>query len=479
MRKETIKVTIKPLLSWGAMVAVLATVLLLGKADTAFAEATFNPELNVALATPTPETPSDYTVKFNLPKGDVNFAGVIAFIPPEWGVVTGDKVPVGADVGKLTAQSTLGLINAACNQDVPVEFNMKNGSIDRSKTISFDDLDENNTRDFAEDGNGDGNDDAIDLYPDFLDRIVDEQPIRRSAGITLVAGTPVLLQFLVFEPGILIRDDIPNDPELGFPSVTFLQNIGDDSAVPAPGVITDFCTPLVTDNLTLGQTPDGVKLFVNPTDGTSTFTTLGRGQRDADGDGYENSLDTCALVPNVGNPRVNNDADLDSDGLDQACDPNDDAGSGGTNSDEDGDGYLNRQDNCPLDANGEQEDNQADEDLDQVGDACDPDPQTENGELLPAQLSFDIKIGAGGDSPGQRPSETACPDCWDENWSIGGSDGGNGGEPSGTKAPDDNGTTSDDGGGSSALPIVIGVVAAVVIIGGGAALFMRRRSSGG
>jgi hypothetical protein len=462
------------------MVAVLAIVLLLGKADTAFAEATFNPELNVELATPTPETPSDYTVKFNLPKGDVNFAGVIAFIPPEWGVVTGDRVPVGADVGTLTAQSTLGLINAACNQDVPVEFFMKNASIDRGNTVSFDDTDENNTRDFAEDRNGDGNDDAIDLYPDFLDRIVDEQPIRRAAGIAIVAGTPVLLQFLVFEPGTQIRDDIPNDEELGFPSVTFLQNIGDDSAVPAPGVITDFCTPLVTDNVTLGQTTDGVKLFVNPTDGTSTFTTLGRGQRDADGDGFENSLDTCLLVPNIGDPRVNNDGDIDSDGLDQACDPNDDPNSGGTNSDEDGDGYLNRQDNCPLDANGEQEDNQADEDLDQIGDACDPDPQTENGDLLPAQLSFDITVGAGGDSPGQRPSKEACPDCWDENWSFGGSDdGNNGGEPSSTNAPDDNGSTSDDGGGSSALPIVIGVVAAVVIIGGGAALFMRRRSSRG
>jgi len=101
-----------------------------------------------------------------------------------------------------------------------------------------------------------------------------------------------------------------------------------------------------------------------------------------------------------------------------------------------------------------------------------------SGELLPAQLSFDIKIGAGGDSPGQRPSKEACPDCWDENWSFG-NDGGNGGEPSGTNAPDGNGSSTDDGGGSIALPIVIGIVAAVVIIGGGAALFMRRRSSGG
>ncbi len=462
MRKEITNVTVKPLLSWTVMVAVLAAVLLLGKADTAFAEATFNPELNVTLATPDPEVPSDYTLNLNIPKGDVNFAGVIQFIPPEWGIVKGDKIPIGADVGKLTAQSTLGLINAACNQDVPVEFFMKNATIDRSQTVSFNDTDENNTRDFAEDRNGDGNDDAIDLYPDFLDRIVDAQPIRRAAGIAIVAGTPVLLQFLIYEPGTLIRDDIPNDAELGFPSVTFLQNIGDEEATPAPGVITDFCTPLVTENVTFGQTTEGVKLFVNPKAGTSTFTTLARGQRDADGDGFENSLDTCALDPNIGDPRVLLDGDLDSDGLDAACDPNDDPNSGGTNSDEDGDGYLNRQDNCPLKENGEQEDNQEDADLDQIGDACDPDKETENGELIPAQLEIDIDIGAGGGSPGEPPSEEACPDCWRAG------EGGGG---------DDSGGSDDGGGTSSAIFIAIGVAAAVIVVGGGAMFFLRSKGS--
>ncbi len=87
---------------------------------------------------------------------------------------------------------------------------------------------------------------------------------------------------------------------------------------------------------------------MNPSDGKYTFGTFALGQRDADGDGYENSLDTCPLALNVGNPRITGDGDLDSDGLDAVCDPNDNV-AGGTNSDEDGDGYLNRQDNCPLD----------------------------------------------------------------------------------------------------------------------------------
>src|SRR6185436_6853662 len=124
----------------------------------------------------------------------------------------------------------------------------------------------------------------------------------------------------------------------------------------------------------------GTALAVNPQDGTYQFSTLSFGQRDADGDGYENGLDTCALLPNVGSPKVSLDGDLDGDGLDGACDPNDTSGVG-TDSDEDADGYQNRQDTCPLDANGEAEGetNQADEDKDQIGDICDPDPAVENG----------------------------------------------------------------------------------------------------
>jgi hypothetical protein len=71
-----------------------------------------------------------------------------------------------------------------------------------------------------------------------------------------VAGTPVLLQFLVYEPGTLIDEDIPNDEELGFPTVTYLQAAGDPDIVPEPGVITDFCSPLVVTNTTLGVSTD-------------------------------------------------------------------------------------------------------------------------------------------------------------------------------------------------------------------------------
>jgi hypothetical protein len=325
-------------------------------------------------------------------------------------------------------------------------------------------------------------------------------PIRRSIGVSPVAGIPVILQFLIFPPGTKLDPAIPNDESLGFPSVTALQNVGDPAVIPAPSIINDFCTPLTASNLSLGKTAQGDQLFVNPSDGKYTFGSFALGQRDADGDGYENSLDTCPLTPNVGNPRIPLDGDLDGDGLDAACDPNDSATTG-TNSDQDLDGYQNRNDNCPLVANGIDQanvpgvGNQLDTDMDTIGDACDPNPTTADteGKYSVATPSAAVTIGAGGSAAGSAPTAAQCPNCWTKQTVI---------NPSGapTLAPSGSSTAkppsgststsstpkitaspnsgSSSSGGSNTgtiLLIVAGVAAAVIVIGGGAALLMRRR----
>ena len=531
----------KVLLSLVVGSAALTLVALLGAADTA--HATFNPTLEITVADPAGGANSDFTGDFNLPEGDVNFAGTVAFIPTEWQITPGSDVPIGTVVGQLTALATLGLINGACDNALPVEFIMLNASIDPSDTVSYVDSDENDIDDVFEDKDDSGLPDGFEKYPDFITRVLDDEPgdevgqpltpIRRAAGITVVAGVQVLLQFLIFEPGTFINENILNDEDLGYPSVTLLQNAGDPDSDPTPSAITDFCTPLITSNTTFGiardngctaavpedeldplcevtgvvlidcddsrdndgdQTvndgcpivgdqgetacedatdddgdgrvndgcpaieeaedstptePDeaGLVLFTNPGEGTYTFTTISAGQRDADGDSYENLLDTCPFDVNVGNPRIGGDGDFDNDGLDAACDPNDDPQTGGTNSDEDLDGFTNRQDNCPLDANGEDQDNQRDTDSDGIGDVCDPDPDDADaqGELVIAVVIDDAMIGAG------EPSTDT--------------DGGGDGD--------------DDDGGSSALIIIIIVIAVVVVGGGGAFLYMRRGSGGG
>jgi len=493
--KETGKLKIKPLLHGGMVVAVLAAVLFIAAKDAA---ATFAPTLTVAITDPTPETSSDFVSEFGIGPTDVNFAAVVAFIPPDWGVVPGDQMPIGTDVGSLDADSTLGLIGDACNQALPVHFDFKNASINREDTVSFQDTDTTDddiTADYAKDVDENGLSDAIDKYPDFLNRLFEDlQPIRRSAGIQIVAGIPVLLQFLIFEPGTVIDEQLPSVPERGFPSVTVLQNVGDPDAEPAPGAITDFCTPLATTNTTLGQNEDGVTLFVNPQAGVYNFSTVSFGQRDADGDGYENSLDTCAQVANIGNPKVKFDGDLDGDGIDAACDPNDDPTTAGNDSDEDADGYLNRQDNCPLDANGQEEDNQNDEDTDQIGDACDTDSAVANGELSFADLPAEVTIGSGGAGGPPACAADGGADgvqCWFKDYVLNPEgEGDSGPTASSDTGPTDSGdatpkpsgsTTNEDDDGGSNTGVIVGVVvaaiAAVAIIGGGIAM-MRRRNGG-
>ena len=74
---------------------------------------------------------------------------------------------------------------------------------------------------------------------------------------------------------------------------------------------------------------------------------------DTDNDGVPDTTDNCPFVSNA------NQADLDHDGLGDACDP-----------DDDNDGVADSTDNCPTIANA----NQADGDGDGIGDACDPNP---------------------------------------------------------------------------------------------------------
>jgi hypothetical protein len=181
-----------------------------------------------------------------------------------------------------------------------------------------------------------------------------------------------------------------------------------------------------------GNDEGGCVYRANASDaGTHTFMTLSGSQRDADGDGIENSLDVCALVANPSwNPRgIDLVNDPDQDGLPNECDPNPNTPSGGsppgcpagfTGFDEDQDCFSNRQDNCPTDnqlenpsqpAGPDNKPNPVDTDGDGIGDACDPNPDVPNGENIFFCVNFDVQVGAGANTAPAAPRFEDGPDC--------------------------------------------------------------------
>jgi hypothetical protein len=144
-------------------------------------------------------------------------------------------------------------------------------------------------------------------------------------------------------------------------------------------------------------------------------------QRDADGDGYENSLDTCPFnadtewSPRDITPPREGDTDVfigqpQPDGIPNTCDTTPDEPTrfhGGQPTDHDGDGFPNSGDNCPLIPNPTQDDKDKDANGDEVGDgigdACDT-PGTEGGtDAEGRQIAARSVAGKGPDVPDGDP----------------------------------------------------------------------------
>jgi hypothetical protein len=278
---------------------------------------------------------------------------------------------------------------------------------------------------------------GVHHYPDFLNELfppaVVGDPLTRMFGVKDVLGTPVSLNIVTFRPG-----QLPDYPaSLGYPNVVVLL----DPVAPIEAVsinkTSDLCTPLTLVSTNYGVSQDNPATWENesgyvrltnpgPAQKDYPFTLVTTSQPDADDDGIENMLDTCPLTPNV-----DDDARTwpdcygpDFDSLDSSCDP-DPANPSPPSpffwyADEDQDNYVNRADNCPTVANGIEitskqyqqvpgfafwwaitgdligPSNQIDSDGDDLGDACDPDPDTITGHMHEVWLTQDLSIAKHG-----------------------------------------------------------------------------------
>jgi hypothetical protein len=379
MRKNTTKRPVWTCLSGAGpgplalllVVAILALVILQGGAKAA---GTFNPEVDVGLSDYTCDVNADVTTSFSLPGTDYNYKELFSFTPGDFFVAAESDVPRGAEVGELGYLATLGLLNGACSTPLSPSFILLNCSTDTGDTVSFDgQFDDVYPANSIHDG--------CDRYPDFLNRILAGiTPRARLYGDTMVSGQQISINVVILEPGSL-----GYPAAWGYPSLTALNDIGDPAAVPMPGeAISDFCTPRLEDSVIYGLSEDnpetganeaGYEVRRNPAyAGTYTFRWYAESYRDADGDGFENPLDTCPFDPNEdASPKLLGLAsDPDGDGIDSACDPDPavpcwTGAPGPMPNDCDLDGFYNRGDNCPFVANPDQ----ADGDADDIGDVCD------------------------------------------------------------------------------------------------------------
>ena len=408
-------------------------------AGEAGATGTFEPQISQRYSSSDPGSHPDVATTYTLGLGpdgrpytaddtnDYNFGGIVTFSPT---ARLDADVPDGAIVGTQLSHESLGVINNPCVNTANLQFTLMDATTDITNTVEplrwdiFNNLAIIAGDTIQLDGVADVRPPpAVTKYPSYLNALFDpdwidfgpdgiagnaddangpQPPLRpraRTVGVAPMreeANEWLVRQELVFEPGTRLPNLPPFDPSLGYPSVTVFQQRSAAGAAtpPSPTPTTDICTPLEYDNVAFGVSRDnpdtaagegGIPLLTLPEAGTPLRTvSYTFSQGDADGDGYENSLDRCPFhADTVWNPRIPRrpgqpppgDSDLFfgqplGDGIPDVCDPTPfelSAAPSGQPTDHDGDGFANTGDNCPLHYNPDQKDR----DLDGIGDVCD------------------------------------------------------------------------------------------------------------
>lgn len=411
----------------GSAALLVLLILASGGAGDLARATTLVPTYSVTLTNSAPSANSNITVDYLADSPDSFESHHVSFIPSAFGVATDAAVTDGARIGLITVSLVESTSNSPCSNSTAISYTLLDASTNTGVTVAdtpripsaswpgFLDADSNNLPD------------AVDKYPNFLNTLFPGlTPRARSFGYWLGAVNRAV-NVLVFEPGTALPGMSPIDAGLGYVVVTVLQ---DPTAPPVSSTVTGTCTVYHTLRFDRGLTGDNLdtpgneanQIYrTNPaSDGSYTFMEYGRTIRDLDNDGIENTLDTCPSVSTLSwNPRISDPVgDPDGDGIpgkdnlgipgDQllagtGCDPTPmtDTGSG----DHDGDGFLNREDNCPLVANGLAEDSQADPDDDGIGSACDTVVSQPDGHLHEVCVTSDVAVGTGG-----TPTTPACPE---------------------------------------------------------------------
>ncbi len=405
-----------------AALLVLLVLISIGSRDIARAT-TFTPTgYTVNLSNSAVSAADDITVSYTLDTPSALDDVHLSFLPSAFGVANGASVPNGALVGTLAITTTESQSNSPCSNEAVIAYQLLDATTDTTNILADSPrIPDANWPGFL-DANSNGLPDAVDKYPNFLKTLYPGLTPRSRAYASVPSSIGTInrvVNVLVFDPGRALPGLSPLSPSLGYIVVVVQQ---DPTAPPAPSVVSVGCTffqynrqdwGLTRDNPNTAANEGNVSYRTNPaTDGSFTFMEYLRSRRDMDNDGIENQLDTCPFAATPGwNPRISDPInDPDGDGIPGQHDPSQPgdqllAGTGcdptplTANNDADGDGYVNRQDNCPLVANP----TQADSDKDGIGDACDVLVNVPDGHLHEVCLTASVNVGSGG-----TPTTPAC-----------------------------------------------------------------------
>jgi hypothetical protein len=347
----------------------------------------------------------DFGFTYDVPSGDYMFSTFAVFMSDGFSIAADADIDDGTVVGGVRASVTLGLISNACNLGTSPDFILYDSTTDTSNTVdALPEGTQNRFSNLETDGGdafphqADANSPAVLKYPSFLNTLLDPDldytggpngplppisPHARYTGLSQVpaGGEWVFLSILVFEesqlaPFVSDPDNAThpfarygrNPSETGWVYLVVLQDPMEVGGTVS--TISDFCSPMIADAMFLGQVTDSTHGTVNRLtspaansgidgEGTHLLLLYGMSLRDTDGDGLENSFDTCPFTANLEDPRITNGGagpwgSGDHDMIDPACDPTPNQNSGSVPGDHDSDGFQNSQDNCPLVANATQ-----------------------------------------------------------------------------------------------------------------------------
>lgn len=464
--KRGLSMQANPVIRWIARLGLAALVLSAGLLVSGDAEdvaaTSFNPTSAVTVTPTTPGAVADTTIDLLTPFGDSMWAQAVSFTPEVATIEPGPGNPswspgdpeLGDIMGSATLTASFGLTNGTCSSVLAVPFTLLNGTVDNSGTIDavpqadagplgiLESL-------YTDDGTAPGASVSpppsapanglpahVDLYPAYLaGHLMSTQALARYSAATIVSGSVVTLELVVFSPGDLkaafdpphLYDDF--DADMGYPMVVLFDDVVDP---PSPRAITDVCSEVNLSVSLLGTSdvnpcagnpgspacdtpaeinapssggPSGRTRYMNPAAaGTYVWNNWFQSLRDVDDDGIENQMDTCPYTANTdGDPRTTSGPDTDM--LDSVCDPT----PGGTNTNPDTDGigigsWLNAGDNCPEIGNNTQEETEwsvpyataapdGGPQWDGIGDPCDANPTVADGHYHVKCCSEPISIG--------------------------------------------------------------------------------------